>query len=79
MPIDGIFVAISRVPNSKVFKGIDMDEEGYIKVDNHTKTSVDGVFAAGDVHNKYYQQAITAAGFGCMAGLEAERWLETLR
>lgn len=79
MPVDGIFVAISREPNSKIFKGIDLDEEGYIKVDNHTRTNVSGIFVAGDVHNKYYQQAITAAGFGAMAGLEAQRWLEALK
>lgn len=77
MPIDGIFVAISRLPNSKNFKGIDIDEQGYIKVDKHTGTNVEGVFVAGDVHNKYYQQAITAAGFGAMAALEAGRWLES--
>lgn len=76
MPIDGVFVAIRRIPNSKLFRGIEADEEGYIKVDKHTRTNVVGVFVAGDVHNKYYQQAITAAGFGCMAALEAERWLE---
>lgn len=75
MPIDGIFVAISRTPNSKIFKGIDVDEGGYIKVDEYTSTNVEGIFVAGDVHNKYYQQAITAAGFGCMAALEVERWL----
>ncbi len=75
MPIDGIFVAISRTPNSKIFKGIDVDEEGYIKVDKYTRTNVEGIFVAGDIHNKYYQQAITAAGFGCMAALEVERWL----
>lgn len=76
MPIDGVFVAISRIPNSKVFKGIDVDEKGFIKIDEHMRTNVSGIFAAGDVHNRYYQQAITAAGFGCMAALQAQRWLE---
>lgn len=76
MPIDGVFVAIRRTPNSKIFKGIDIDEGGYIKVDKHTRTNVEGIFVAGDVHNKYYQQAITAAGFGAMAALQTERWLE---
>lgn len=78
MPIDGIFVAISRTPNSKIFKGINADDEGYIKVFEHTKTNIKGVFVAGDVHDKHYQQAITAAGFGAMAALEAERYLESL-
>lgn len=77
MPIDGVFVAIGHIPNSKVFKNIDVDEKGFIKVHEHTKTNVEGVFVAGDVHDKQYMQAITAAGFGCAAALETERWLES--
>lgn len=77
MPADGIFVAIGHIPNSKVFQGIDVDEKGYITVREHTKTNKDGVFVAGDIHDKQYMQAITAAGFGCAAALEAERWLES--
>src|SRR5258707_12364010 len=64
VPIDGVFVAIGHVPNSAVFKGIDTNEEGYIKVHEHMKTNIDGVFVAGDVHDHHYRQAITAAGFG---------------
>jgi len=75
MPIDGVFVAIGHNPNSAVFKGIDMDEQGYIKVQQYFRTNVDGVFVAGDVHDAQYRQAITAAGFGSAAALEAERWL----
>jgi thioredoxin reductase (NADPH) len=78
MPIDGIFVAIGHVPNSKLFKGIEIDNEGYIKVFAHAKTNIPGIFVAGDVHDKHYQQAITAAGFGAQAALEAERWLDSL-
>ncbi|MEN9407625.1 MAG: hypothetical protein RLZZ455_841 [Candidatus Parcubacteria bacterium] len=75
MPVDGIFVAIGHIPNTKLFEGIDLDEQGYIKVQNHYHTNVPGVFTAGDVHDRSYRQAITAAGFGAAAALEAERWL----
>ncbi|MCL4353822.1 FAD-dependent oxidoreductase [Patescibacteria group bacterium] len=75
MPADGVFVAIGHIPNSKVFQGIDADEKGFIKVYDHTKTNIEGVFVAGDVHDSLYKQAITAAGFGCMAALEVERFL----
>jgi thioredoxin reductase (NADPH) len=78
MPIDGVFVAIGHSPNSKAFAGIETDGEGYIKIFEHSKTNIDGIFVAGDVHDKHYQQAIIAAGFGAIATLEAERWLESL-
>lgn len=76
-PVSGIFVAIGHRPNTGFLKGvIELDEQGYIVTRNAVETSMNGVFAAGDVHDKYYKQAITAAGFGCMAALKAERWLE---
>lgn len=76
MPIDGVFVAIGHIPNTKVFEGIDKDEKGFIIVKEHFHTNKEGVFVAGDVHDRTYMQAVTAAGFGCAAALEAERWIE---
>ena len=74
---DGLFLAIGHKPNTTLFKGIlDMHENGYLKVQpGTTKTNIEGVFAAGDVADHYYRQAVTAAGTGCMAALDAERWL----
>lgn len=75
MPVDGIFVAIGHIPNTTFLNGIELDEEKYIKVQDRFKTNVKGIFTAGDVHDRHYRQAVTAAGFGCAAALEVERWL----
>jgi len=79
MPIHGVFMAIGHRPNTEIFKGmLDMNDIGYLKVNNEsTATNVDGVYAAGDVADHVYRQAITAAGTGCMAAMDAERWLES--
>ena len=77
LAIDGFFLAIGHTPNTDIFKDfLELDEVGYIKIDNPTsKTNIEGVFAAGDVADPNYRQAITAAGMGCRAAMDAERYL----
>lgn len=76
IPTDGVFVAVGRSPSTDLFKEhIELDEKGYVKVYDNTKTSIEGVFVAGDVHDYHYKQAVTAAGFGCMAALDVEKWM----
>ena len=85
LPRAGVFVAIGLVPNTQIFKGLDVDSHGYVKrveerdengvIKYFTKTNVPGIFTAGDVHDARYKQAITAAGFGCMAAIDVQKWL----
>jgi thioredoxin reductase (NADPH) len=75
--VDGIFIAVGHKPDSDIFKGpIEMDDRGYIKAQGYTKTNLDGVFVAGEVHDDHYKQAITTAGYGCMAGMDTLLYLD---
>jgi thioredoxin reductase (NADPH) len=80
MDIDGVFIAIGHKPNSELFKGIlDLDDNGYVTIPGKgTKTKIPGVFVCGDVADSYYRQAVTAAGTGCMAAIDAEKYLESV-
>jgi len=75
--LDGVFLAIGHIPNTEFLKGkIKLDEEGYIITDKFSRTSIEGVYAAGDVQDRFFRQAITSAGAGCQAAIQAEKYVE---
>jgi thioredoxin reductase (NADPH) len=77
LPVSAMFLGIGHIPNAKIFEGqLDMDQDGYLKTTGNVFTKVPGVYACGDVQDRRYRQAITAAGSGCMAALEVEKFLE---
>jgi thioredoxin reductase (NADPH) len=77
LEVEGCFLGIGHVPNTRFLEGqIELDKSGYLLVHRRTRSSVNGVFAAGDVHDQDYRQAITASAMGCMAAIDAEKWLE---
>ncbi len=79
LEIGGLFVAIGHTPNTKIFeKQIDLDDQGYVVLKNNTHTNMEGIFAAGDVHDRTYRQAITAAAFGCMAAIDVDKYISEL-
>ena len=76
LDMGGVFVAIGHEPNTELFKEqLELDENGYIVLKNNTQTSIDGIFSAGDVHDHRYRQAVTAAGYGCMAAIDVDKYL----
>ncbi len=76
LPVQGVFVYIGHIPNTEIFKGqLEMNEEGFIKVDERLHTNIPGVFAAGETHDHIFKQAVVAAGYGCMAAMEAEKFI----
>ena len=77
MPIEGAFIAVGHSPSTEIFKGhVELDQKGYLVRKENSMTSVPGVFASGDAYDHRYKQAVTAAGYGCEAAIDAERWLE---
>ena len=78
VPMEGLFIAIGHKPNTDVFREwLDVDEKGYLVPHDHSRSRIEGVFIAGDVQDHRYRQAVTAAGDGCRAAIDAERWLES--
>ncbi|MGB8645832.1 MAG: thioredoxin-disulfide reductase [Anaerolineae bacterium] len=79
LPVQGVFVYVGHIPNTQLFKGqLEMDEEGYLKVDERLHTNIKGVFTAGETHDHVFRQAVVSAGYGCMAAMEAEKFLADL-